>query len=183
VPAAVVLLLALNIAGCAGAPRVSTDPSAGGTAQPAIASHEEYRDVACQAWDALDRAVGNPETGSGSELSRALDEATATGDGPAADQLAGEIKAALATGRRHLAVARTWATRADTVAQLDRVFAAFEAMTDAKRAVARGEPDAVDPQLAFEQAGGVEAWYAMFETMSEQDAASGKPCPNVPVTP
>ena len=172
----VVLLVVLSAAGCAGAaPSVSTAPE--------IASYEEYHVVACQAWDALDRAVGNPDTGSGSELSRVLDEAATTGDGVAADRVVTDIKAQLATGRRHLAVAGTWKPRASTVAQLDRVFAAFEAMTDAKRAVAKGEPDAVDPQLAFEQAGGVEAWYAMFDTLSAQDMASGKPCPNVPVTP
>jgi uncharacterized protein YceK len=182
--AAVVLLLSLTTAGCAGvAPRASTQPSASSTTQPALASYDEYHDAACQAWDALDRAVGNPETGSGSELSRALDEAAATGDGPGADGLAADIKAELATGRRHLAVARTWAPRAETMAQFDRVFSAFEAMTDAKRAMANAEPDAVDPQLAFERAGGLEAWYAMFESMSEEDMTSGKPCPNVPVTP
>ena len=57
----VVLLLVLSAAGCAGAaPSVSTAPE--------IASYDEYHGVACLAWDALDRAVGNPETGSGSEL-------------------------------------------------------------------------------------------------------------------
>ena len=173
---AVVLLIAFSGAGCAGAtPGVST--------LPAIASYEEYHAVACQAWDALDRAVGNPETGSGSELSRELDEAAATGDGPKADRFAADIKAELAEGRRHLAVARTWQPRGDTTEQLDRIFTAFEAMTDAKVAVAKGEPGAADPQLAFERAGGVEAWYAMVETMPGADVGSARPCPNVPVTP
>lgn len=181
---AVVLVAALAVGGCGGAAPSVAPPSATRiSAQPSIGSDEEYRVVACQAWDALDRAVGNPETGSGSTLSRGLDEAAASGDGPAADRLAADIKAELAKGRRHLAVARTWAPREETIEQLDRIFVAFTAMTEAKMALANGEADAVDPQLAFEQAGGVEAWYAMVETMSGPDAASGKPCPNVPVTP
>jgi hypothetical protein len=73
------------------------------------------------------------------------------------------------------------------IAQLDRVFAAFEAMTAAKLAGARGAADAIEPQQAFEQAGGVVAWFAMLEAMQEAGAgsaaASAEQCPNVPVTP
>ena len=182
--AVVVLLGSLAVAGCAlPAASVAPQPALTVSPQPSIASYGDYYVVACQAWDALDRAVGNPETGSGSRLSRALDDAAAAGDGPAADRLAADITAELATGRRHLAVARTWAPRASTIEQLDRIFAAFEVMTEAKRAGANGEPDALDPQMAFEQAGGVDAWYAMLETMSSPDRAEGKACPNVPVAP
>ena len=48
---------------------------------------------------------------------------------------------------------------------MDRVFVAYEALTAAKLALARGEPNAIDPQAAYEAAGGVEAWSAMVEAM------------------
>lgn len=184
--AAAVVLTALACVGCAGAaPSLSAHPATAPSVstRPAIASYEDYHVEACQAWDALDRAVGNPDTGSGSRLSRALDQAVEAGDAASAERLAADIKAELASGRRHLEAAGTWAPRASTVAELDRVFEAFEAMIDAKRAAASGASDALDPQLAFEQAGGVDAWYAMFETVSASDMAAGKQCPNVPVTP
>jgi hypothetical protein len=92
----------------------------------------------------------------------------------------------LAAGRLQIASAAGWAPRAAVMAQLDRVFAAFEAMTQAKVARALGT-STQEPQAAFEAAGGVDAWFAMFEAMRLAGAgtapATASQCPNVPVTP
>jgi hypothetical protein len=174
------VVVALAGAGCGGGA-----PSA--TARPAAASYDEYRIAACAAWESLFRAVGNPDTGSGSDLSHALDAAVTAGDVAAADRLAADITRELKAGREQVAVAGGWQPRAPVMVQLDRVFAAYEAMIAAKRAAARHEPNAVDPQTAFEQAGGVEAWFAMFEAARAAGAgtagAAEQQCANVPVTP
>lgn len=158
-------------------------PSA--TTRPAAASYEEYAVAACAAWDALFRAVGNPDTASGSELSRSLDEAVAAGDVASADRVAAEIVKELRGGREQVAVAGGWPPRAPVMAQLDRVLGAYEAMVAAKLATARSEPNAVDPQTAFEQAGGVDAWFAMIDAMRAAGGgrATEEQCPNVPVAP
>jgi len=178
----IAVLIALAGAACAG---TGSPPS---TAAPsAAASFDEYRTAACAAWDALFRAVGNPDTASGSDLSRALDTAVAAGDADTADRLAADIVKELKTGREQIAIARGWAPRAPVMVQLDRVFAAYEAMIAAKHATARHEPNAVAPQTAFEQAGGVEAWFAMFDAARAAGADAARadepPCANVPVTP
>lgn len=159
-------------------------PSATATQAPA-ASYEEYRVAACAAWEALFKAVGNPDTGTGSDLSRALDQAVAAGDVASADRQAADISTELEAGREQVAVASGWQARAPVMVQLDRVFVAFEAMTSAKRAAARREPNAVNPQTAFEQAGGLEAWFAMIDAMRAAGGGSAteEQCPNVPVAP
>lgn len=175
-----VALIVLASAGCG-----ARAPSA--TAPPAAAAFEDYADAACAAWEALFRAVGNPDTASGSDLSRSLDEAVAAGDGASAERLAAEIARELDAGREHVAVAGGWQPRAAVMVQLDRVFAAYGAMIAAKLAAAKREPNAVEPQAAFEQAGGVEAWFAMFDAAREAGAgtagATERRCANVPVTP
>jgi hypothetical protein len=101
-----------------------------------------------------------------------------------ADTLAVQILSELESGRQHVAVAGLWQPATSTMAQLDRVFLAFEAMIAAKRATAHRSPDAVDPQAAFENAGGVQAWQAMFETYRAIPRPSGATqCPTVPVSP
>ena len=173
-----VLALALVGGGCGSG-------QTGSPARPAAANYDEYATAACAAWDALFKAVGNPDTGGGSVLSKGLDEAVAAADVAAADRLAIDIARELQTGREQIGIAGGWAPRRPVMVQLDRVFAAFEAMVAAKRAAARHEPNAVEPQAAFEQAGGVEAWQAMFEAARAAGggAATDRPCPNVPVTP
>jgi hypothetical protein len=126
------------------------------------ASYEEYFVAACAAWDGLFRAVGNPDTGTGSDLSRALDAAVAAGDGASAERAAAEMAGVLKAAREQAAVARGWAPRTAVMVQFDRVLAAFEVGTAAKLAKVKGQPN-VDPQAAFEQAGGLEAWFAMIE--------------------
>ena len=143
--------------------------------KPAAASYEEYFVAACAAWDGLFRAVGNPDTGSGSDLSRALDAAVTARDVPSAERAAAGMASELKAAREQVAVAAGWAPRTAMMAQLDRVLAAFEVGTAAKLAVAKGTPNAVDPQAAFEGAGGLEAWFAMIEAgrAAGLDAADG----------
>lgn len=129
----------------------------------AAASYDEYFVAACAAWDSLFLAVGNPDSGSDSDLSRSLDEAVAARDIASVDRLTAEVAKELKAGRDKVAVARGWQPRAEMMAQFDRVFVALEAGNAAKRAAARQDPTAVDPQKAFEQAGGTEAWFAMIE--------------------
>jgi hypothetical protein len=155
------------------------------TPKRAASSQEEYFEAACAAWESLFRAVGNPDTASGSDLSRKLDEAVAAGDVATAERAATEIARELKVGREHLAVAAGWQPRTAVMAQFDRLFAAFEAGNAAKLAAARKDPDADDPQAAFERAGGLAAWTGMFEAARAAGggAATDRQCPNVPVTP
>jgi hypothetical protein len=149
-------------------------------------SYDEYAFAACAAWDRLFVAVGNPDTASGSDLSLSLDAAVAASDGTAAERVARDITIQLQAGREQVAIAAGWQPRADMMRQLDRVFAAFEAMVAAKVAIAKGAPDAPDPQAAFEQAGGVDAWFAMLEAARAAGpgpASDMQQCPTVPVTP
>ncbi len=178
-----IALMAIVFAACGtGAP--SGVPSA--TPLPAAASFEEYASSFCSAWEALFRAVGNPDTAAGSVLSKALDEAVTANNGPEAERLATEITAALESGRGYAAVAGGWSPAAPAMTQMNRLFVAFEAMIAAKAAAATGEPGAVDPQAAFEQAGGVEAYFAMIEAMRARPSAGqagSQQCPNLPVGP
>jgi hypothetical protein len=188
-----IVLIAIVGAACGGGPpnatptpvATATPAPASATPKPAAASYEQYFVAACAAWDSLFRAVGNPDTGSGSDLSRSLDEAVTAADVASADRLAADIAKELKVGRGHVAVAGGWTPRAPVMVQLDRVFAAFEVMIEAKRVAAKHEPNAVVPQTAFEQAGGVEAWIAMFEAARAAGGgrAADARCPNVPVTP
>jgi hypothetical protein len=71
------------------------------------------------------------------------------------------------------------------MAQLDRVFTAFQAMTAAKLAKAKHDPNAIDPQSALQQAGGVDAWNVMLALIVHASPPAGQTahqCPNVPVT-
>ena len=131
-------------------------------------------------------AVGNPETAEGSLLSKALDEAVLAKDGPEGKRLAAEITVELESGRRHVAAAAGWPPAAPAMAELDQMFVALTAMTAAKAAAAMGAPGSVDPQVAFERAGGVDAFYAMFEAMGAMGSArpaGAQQCPNVPIGP
>ena len=72
------------------------------------------------------------------------------------------------------------------MAQLDRVFAGFEVMTAAKVAKAKGNPNAIDPQAAFEGTGAIVAWSAMFEAYAAIGAArpaNVERCGDLPISP
>jgi hypothetical protein len=149
------------------------------------ATFEEYFVATCAAWEALLRAVGNPDTGSGSDLSKALDVALAAGDIATADRVLASILREFKTGREQVAVAAGWQPRAAEMALLDRVFVTFEAVRVARvaRAAAaqRGEsprPDAVEP--AADQ----DAWFALLDALGRRGAsATDRQCANVPVMP
>jgi len=79
---------------------------------------------------------------------------------------------------RLAATAARWQPGAATAGQLDRLLVAFEAWTSAKRDRA-SDPAALDPQTAFERAGGVDAWTATIQGVSTTPipaGASPAPC-------
>jgi hypothetical protein len=176
-----IITIAIVLAGSAcgaGGPTASTLPRA--------QSFEEYAAAFCSAFESLFRGVGNPDTGSGSALSQSLDAAVEAGDVASAERLAASITAELENGRQFVNVAGGWQPAEPGMANLDRVFVAFEAMIAAKRSAATHAPDAAVPQTAFERAGGVEAWFAMLEanrSMTRPPGAAGKPCATVPIGP
>ena len=169
-------ILVLTVAGC----------SAPAASSLAPATFEEFATNACDAFSAMFRAVGNPDTGTDSELSKALDDAVQRGDPAEAGRLAEAITSELESGRRSASQAAAWPPGFAAMSELDRLLLAFEAMIDAKRQ-ATGNPDAPDPQAAFEAAGGVTAWTAMFEAaraMQSSRPANLPPheCEGVPIS-
>ena len=152
----------------AGAPSAPvTSPSA------APATFAEYDESFCGAFTSLIRAVGNPDAGTPSALSKKLDDAVLAGNVLAADQAAAAMIAELETGRHHAAAAARWEPAAGAMAQMDRLLVAFEARTAALRAKAAKTANAPDPQQAFEQAGGVQAWSGMLGGVSAVPIPSG----------
>ena len=174
-----VMLIVLVVAACgAGAPTVAPTP--------ASASFEDYETGVCSAFGAMLRAVGNLDAGTPSVLSKALDDAVAAGDVAASDGAAAKVTSELETGRQQAAAAGRWPAAQPTMAAMDTLFVALEAMTTAKLAAVRHTPGAVAPQSAFEQAGGVQAYAAMVQgisTMQPPAGASPKPCPAFSGTP
>jgi hypothetical protein len=169
-----VALIVLASAACSGgSPSASASPS-----PTAATTFGEFGVAYCEAWDALFIAVGNPDTGSGSQLSKALDDAIVARDAATADRVAATMTAQLEAGRRQLAIAAGWKPAAPMLAQFDRFFVAYEAMIATKR-------QGGDPQKAFEKAGGVDAWHALFEVgrqMQRPPDASPGHCATVPVS-
>jgi hypothetical protein len=166
----VMLLVSLVVAACA-------TPTPAVSAVPKASTFDEFGAAYCAAWDELFTAIGNPDTGSTSALSGAFEKAVTAGDAASAERLAGMINAHLTTGRGHLVVASGWPSAGPTLAQMDRVFLAFAVMVEARRSGA-------DPQAAFEKAGGVVAWQALFEaarTIVRPPDAGSRQCPTVPV--
>jgi hypothetical protein len=149
-------------------------PSA--TATPAPVSYLESMTSFCSAFTSLVKAVGNPDSGGGSELSKALDAAVAAHDVAAANRAADAITAELESGRRAAAVAKGWAGATTTMAAMDQVLAAYEAAITAERAAASPVPGAVDANTAFANAGGSAAWSALV-------AAAGAMKPEAGPTP
>ena len=134
-------------------------PVASSSSPPA--TFEDFATNACDAFEAMFRAVGNPDTGSGSELSTQLDEAVTRGDPAEANRLAEAIHAELEQGRQAAAAAAAWAPGAPAMSELNDVLTAFDAYIRAKQEQSAGNP--ADPQAALEAAGGLTSWTAMFE--------------------
>ena len=153
-------ILVLTVAACS-TPAASSLPPA---------TFEEFATNACDAFAAMFRAVGNPDAGTDSDLSKALDEAVQRGDPAEAGRLAEAITTELESGRQAASQAAAWPPGFAAMSELDRVLLAFEAMIDAKRQAA-GNPNAPDPQAAFEAAGGSTAWTAMLEAARAMQSA------------
>ncbi len=168
------------------APGFSSSPSPAASAAPAASAvpaadyagfHREF----CAAWAELFTTIGNPDTGSGSALSEAFDAALRDGDVVTARAKAPAIIAGLESGRRHIAAGALWPTGAPMMAQMDRLFAAFQASYAAQRDAAdRGAQEAKRlGQEALEAAGGLDAWYAIIRpgTLDEtrQAISSARP--------
>ena len=122
-------ILVLTVAACSAPAAPSLAP----------ATFEEFATNACDAFEAMFRAVGNPDTGSDSELSKALEEAVQRGDPAEAGRLAEAITVELESGRQAASRAAAWPPGFAAMSELDHVLLAFEAMIDAN-APDRGEP-------------------------------------------
>ncbi len=168
--------IAMALIVLAGAACGTAAPSASPTLPPATlppATFAEADAAICSAFGSMLRAVGNPDAGTPSVLSKTLDDAVKAGDATAADRAAASMMSELETGRQQAAVAGRWPAAAPSAAAMDTLLAAFEAATRAKQAAAAHTPGAVDPQTAFGQAGGVEAYSAMVQAVSTMPAPSG----------
>jgi hypothetical protein len=181
---AVAGLVGGSVAACgAAAPSPSPSPSptpAGAT------SFAEYATGFCSAWGTLFRVVGNPDTAGWTDGVHKLQAAAVARDDATAAGLQGSINTELEAARAQVAYAAAWPPAARPMAELDRILVAFEKWTAAYVDIAKGVPNAPDPQAVFEAAGGVDAWRAMFATYA--DVASFRPatvaqCPDAPVTP
>ena len=174
-----IVLIALVGAACGtGAPSASPTPAA--------ATYAGYETAFCAAFTSLIIAVGNPDAGTPSVLSKSLDDAVTVGDAAAAESVAATITRELESGRQEAALAGGWEPGKSTTVAIDHVLVAFEAEIAAKVAGAKHAAGAVDPQTALEKAGGVEAWSALVGgvgTLAVPADASPKPCPAFSGTP
>lgn len=188
------IVIASILGACSGATPGTSAPAVPGSAAPSDrleasvpppVAFDAFRAAACSAFDSMFEAVGNPDTGSGSILSKELDRAVEAKDGVAAVRIAAVMTSELEAGRRQARLAAGYPSAAPMATQLDRVLGAFVAMVAAKRDVANGVPGSVAPQAAFESAGGVEAWFAMLNAVRTLERPAGAPveqCPTVPIS-
>lgn len=172
------IVIAASAAAC-GATGASPSP-AGAT------TFDEYATASCSAWGTLFRVVGNPDTAGWTDGVRQLQAAADARDEATATRLQGEINTELEAARQQIASAGGWAPATRPMAEMDRFFVATETWITAYVAVAKGVPGAPDPQAAFEAAGGVDSWRAMFEAYA--DVAPYRPatvaqCPDAPISP
>lgn len=179
-------ILALSAAAC-GSGAVPTNPSPVPVSpSPVPATFEQSQAAFCESFGSMLRAVGNPDANTPSVLSKALDDAVAAKDGAAADRAATAVVAELETGRRQAAESGRYEPARPMAAAMDRVLVAFEVYAQAKRAKAANAPGAVDPQVAFEQAGLAEAWPLMITAVRANPIPSGAtplPCKAFSGTP
>ena len=167
--------LVLAVAACGPAAASSSPP----------ATFDDFATNACDAFEAMFRAIGNPDAGTSSDLTAALDEAVKRGDRAEADRLAGAIFAELANGRQAASAAAAWAPGAPAMSELNDFLTAYEAYVRAKQELSSGNQ--ADPQAAFEAAGGVTSWTAMLE--AARSAATARPanappheCDDIPMS-
>ncbi|HET9520238.1 MAG TPA: hypothetical protein VFO73_04245 [Candidatus Limnocylindrales bacterium] len=183
----VALVIAVaTLGGCSGPPAAASP--AGAT------TYLEFREAFCSAFDGLFRAIGNPDTGSDSELMAQMEAAIAAGDRATVERVAREIVATLEAAREHGRFAGGWAPASPLAAPLDRMLVTFEVLVEAKRSAAGEGIDAANSagQTAFEQAGGLEAWTNLLRAFQDPAVmgalASARPadldpqCPTVPIS-
>jgi hypothetical protein len=157
------------------------------SASPAGATtFEEYATAFCSAWGTLFRVVGNPDTAGWTDGVHQLQAAADARDDATAAGLQGQINTELEAARQQIAYAAGWPPAARPMAELDRIFVAFEKWTTAYVDIAKGMQNAPDPQAVFEAAGGVTSWRALAETYA--DVAPYRPasvarCPDAPISP
>ena len=152
----------------------------GAAASPsaAPATFAEYDTAVCGAFTSLIRAYGNPDVNSQSAMRKVLDDAVAAGDVVAAERAGAAMVRELEAGRLFAATAARWQPGAATAVSLDRLLLAFEAWTSAKVGLVT-HPSGIDPQKAFERAGGGEAWTATLDGVGRTPVppgASPSPC-------
>lgn len=169
------ILVAAIVGACGGG-------SASPTSPPGATGFEEFRTAGCAAWEALFRGVGNPDTASGSELTRALEAAIEDGDAAAIEQNAAAIRAELEAGREQAAIAGAWDPGAAPMDALDRVLVAFEAYVEAERAAAADGLGAAKGagQAAFEAAGAIEAWGLLLTPATWAEVEAARPADSQP---
>ena len=172
--AAAAALIVLTVSACG-------PGAAAPTASPSLApiTFDEFSTQLCGAFTSMFRAIGNPDANTPSVMSKVLDDAVKAGDGPAADRAAAAMMAELESARVQAAAAARWQPTATTMAHMDRLIVAFEALTTAKQTLAH-TPGSPEPFKAFEQAGGREAWAGVVDgvgSMPVPSGASPKPCP------
>jgi hypothetical protein len=173
------VVVATSVAACGG--------SAPGSSPAGATSFDEYATASCSAWGALFRVVGNPDTAGWTDAVHQLQAAAeAHDDDPAAAGLQGRINTELEAARKQIAYAAAWPPAARPMAEMDRFFAATEIWIVSYVDVAKGVPKTPDPQAAFEAAGGLAAWQALFEAYGDiapYRPASVAQCPGVPISP
>lgn len=172
VTAATLLTVSLILAACATGGAGSSP-----TSRPGATSFAEFRDAFCGTWEAIFTAVGNPDTGGGSELSDAFEAAIERGDVLATEAKALEIRNELETGRRHAAFGAAWEPAAVGMGHLDRLLVAFTTLIEAQRAAAAegAGPARQQAQAAFEAAGGLDAWTAVLTQETWAAAVAARP--------
>jgi hypothetical protein len=184
--ATLALCAVMAVAAC-GTSTPTPGPSRTPSPTPAGATNfAEYATAFCSAWGTLFRVVGNPETATWTEAVLKLKAAAEAHDGQAAARLANEINPELATARGQIAVAGGWPPAAQSMAELDRFFAAEQVWITAYANLAAGVPNAPDAQTALESAGGIDAWMAWMQAhvaLAPHRPASVAQCPGVPVGP
>ena len=176
-PVLATVSLALAVAGC-GPGAVAT------TAPHSVGSFQEFFATWCPAMQGMLRAIGNPDSGSDSELSKALDAAIVEANPAAVGQVTAQIRQELFTARQLAASAATWPQGAEMATQMGRLFSAFDAGIEAKRAAASQGLEAASSQqqAAFEMAGGPAAWTDMIaaaRSIPEMGRADSPSCPGV----
>jgi hypothetical protein len=166
---ALALLTVIAVACGSGAPTPAPQSAA---ASPPPATFSDYDAALCGAFTSMIRAYGNPDTNSASVMRKTLEDAIAAGDKAAAERASTAMLNELEAGRHLAATAARWQPGAATAVSLDRLLQAFEAWTSARLALT-ANPSAIDPQQAFERAGGVEAWTATLRGVGTTPVPSG----------